>query len=354
MMTKRFDELRLTVAALEYYVPIFQVGAEAEDRILSEELTTSELNALETQARLKDLAIDKIMTLSKPLVTSEINKMISSSHLSYSSDLFDILYYAGVAGITKGLRHFDKKKLRASATNYLFQWFTVYAKRELNVLESPFGIAPSRFQKYKKVSAVRKKLSDEWGYAPSNLEILEYFHSGQADLKTFNGRLGSSEKRSEANKSITFELIKEQEEFELNLMNVDMIDPLEDHSSNSRLSTNDELSFDESIFGAFIESYGINAKARVVLMSELGSSYITDNESDMVANLDLKEYRAIANAWKALIKDLRGPFYLFLKQVDTDNYSELDISRTISAIEEIEPKNTNKYEILFNKPQEQK
>lgn len=339
---------RITIQALSYYAPLFKAGDEAEQKILEGGLEAPDLNYYETQTRLKDLALRKIAALSGPLITSELNKLISTSHLTYSEDLFDLLYYAGMAGLTKGLRHFDETKMKASATNYLFQWFVVYAKRELSILEAPYGIAPSRFQKYKKISAVRKKLSAELDRDATNEEVLDYFQSGKADLKTMNGRVGSSEQASQANRSITLDLIIEQEEFEQHYMHTELLDPLADYSSEVKLSREDTEPFSQTVFGVFADKYGVSSKAKAVLLSELGSSQITDEESRIAATLTTEEYKLLAAAWKDLIKDARGPFYEFLKTVEGHSFSQFDIQSTIEHIESnnrVTPR--KKYQILF-------
>lgn len=339
---------RITIDALVYYAPLFKAGDEAEEKILAGGLTPAERNLYETRARLKDLAVKKIAALSGPLITSEINKIISTSHLPYGDDLFDLLYYAGLSGLVKGLRHFDETKVKASATNYLFQWFGVYAKRELSIIEAPFGVAPSRFQKFKKISAVRKKLSAELERDATNEEVHEYFRSGKADLKTMNGRVGSSDKPSQANKSITLELVVEQEEFESLFMHTELLDPQADYSSDVKLSKHDEEPFSQTVFGVFADTHGVSDQAKAVLMSELGSSQISDVESRLAAAMAPDEYKALAGAWKDLIRDANGPFYSFLKSVDGEQFGQFDIMATIQQIETSKKSSSQgRYRILF-------
>ena len=340
---------RITVEALSYYVPYFRMGDDAAEKLIedADTLSPAEINALETQAKMKDLVVEKIMSLSGPLITSEINKIIAGSHLPYSDDLFDILYYSGMGGLVKGLRHFKESKLKNSATNYLFQWFTVYAKRELSILEAPYGIAPSRFQKYKKVSAVRKKLTAELNRDVTNDEIYEYFQSGQADLKTMNGRIENSAKPSQANKNITMELIVEQEEFENNFMITELLDPLADYSSNLKLSQDAEEPFSQTVFGVFIESSGVNTTAKAVLLSELGTNQIDTESEQIVRSLTVETYKEYANAWKALIKDPNGPFYTFLKSNSAAAFGQFDINSVVRSIESYSRGSARKYKVLF-------
>lgn len=346
---------RITVEALSYYTPAFKAGDEAEQKILEGGLTPAEQNMYETRARLKELALEKIASLSGPLITSEINKLISSSHLPYSEDLFDVLYYAGMGGLVKGLRHFDESKMNSSATNYLFQWFVVYAKRELSIIEAPLGIAPSRFQKYKKIAAVRKKLTAELDRRVTNEEIFEHFQSGKADLKTMNGRVGSSAKPSMANKNITLELIEEQEAFEQHYMHMELLDPLADYSSEIKFAKTDSEAFSQTVFGVFIEKYNINHKAKAVLLSELGSEQATDEDAALASTMTPDEYKKYAAAWKEVIRDPRGPFYDFLKTVEGQGFDQFDIQSTIQVIEESRKSTArSRYQVLFEAEREVK
>lgn len=339
---------RITVDALKYYVPLFHIGNNATERILTDSsLSTGERNTLENQARLKKLATDKIASLSGPLITRELNKLIQGSHLNGREDMFDLLYYAGINGLTKGLRHFDVDKLNKSSTNYIFQWIVTYAKKELNIIEAPFGVAPSRFQKYKKISAVRKKLSDELGRYAENDEVLEFFHSGRADVKNMNGRLEKSDKPYASNQNITLELVAEQENFEKNLSYVALLDPTEDYSAEVKLSESDEDPFLESLFGVFLYSYNFTDKARAVFVSDLGADQIPAEFEEIAQNLPLAEYRRISNMFKDVLRDINGPFYEFLKE-SRDDFPDFNSDETMFNIESYEKKvNTVRYSVLF-------
>lgn len=328
---------RITIEALKLYVPVFHEGENAIKQLLeTEKLTPGLRNSLETRIRLRELAIQKITSLCDPLITRELQKIIGSSHLSQREDLFDMLYYAGINGLSKGLRHFEVDKINKSSTNYLFQWITTYAKKELTVLEAPYGIAPSRFQKYKKISAVRKRLSEKLGRYAENQEVLEYFHSGQADIKTMNGRVSDSGKPSQVNLNMTLESVEEQENFEKNLSHTTLIDPVEDYSMNSEFSERDRDPFFETTFGIFVNSYNFTDEAKAVFMSDLTVALDT-SLSNVLKSIDDKKYKRISTTWKVLLTDVNGPFYSFLKNLDKNEASDdFDVDSVLKNIESSE------------------
>lgn len=343
---------RVTVEALKYYVPIFHKGDAASEKLLEpEKYSIDQLNSLRTVARLKDLTVEKIAALAGPLITREINKLIKNSHLNGREDLFDILYYAGINGMIKGMRHFDVDKLNKSSTNYLFQWIVTYAKKELNILEAPFGIAPSRFQRYKKISAVRKKMSEQLGRYATNEEVLQYFLSGQADLKTMNGRVEKDDKPYAVNQNMTLDIIEEQENFEHNLNYVNLLDPLEDYSAEVKLSEKSSPIFEETLLGAFVLSYNFTPEAIAVIASDLNLSYLPDEVKQVVDNLSTTEYKSYSSRWKDLMRDVNGPFYEFLTEyisTVSNSVENFDILDTMKNIEEYEKHiKPSRYSVLF-------
>lgn len=329
---------RITLESLKYYIPLFHIGDKASERLIEEEnLKKGEKNALESQALLKQMSVDKIASLSGPLITKEINKLIKNSHLNGRDDLFDILYYAGINGMIKGLRHFDVDKMNKSSTNYLFQWIVTYAKKELAVIEAPFGVAPSRFQRYKKISAVRKKLSEQLERYATNEEVLEFFITGKADIKTMSGRLDKSNEPYAVNKNMSIDIIEEQENFEQNLNYVNLLDPLEDYNAEITLSHNDIQPFSQTLFGVFLESYNFTEEAVAVFVSDLKYPDVKSDYADKAEMLSQSEYKNISVRWKDLMRDINGPFYSFLVEVENHNF-EFNILETKNAIEQYSKK----------------
>lgn len=341
-----FPKDRITVDALKHYVPYFHLGDQAKQKLeKSVGLTARETNILEAQIILRQIAIDQIALLSLPLIKRELKKLIDNSHIKHQEGLFNTLYVAGINGMEKGLRHFDVEKMKKSSTNYLFQWITTYAKKELNSLEAPLGIPPSKFQRFKKISAVRKKMEHSLGRKVTNEEVHEFFATGKADLKTMNGRVGSSDKPSQANLNITLDAIVEQQEFEKNLNEYQLFDPIDDYTADAQFSQYDEIPFYETIFGVFLELYNFTEPARYVLMSELKTEY-----KKHIDEIDFGKttYKIVLSAWKELLKDPSGIFYDFLIQIKDSEFEQFDVSSLLSVMKQSEENaNKTKYLILF-------
>lgn len=350
MSRRKSTNDRITIDALQFYVPIFHKGDEAIS-LLSEsgkEISFVEKNKLENVAALREMALMKIASLSGPLITQEISKIIKGSKIRERHDeVFDVLYYAGIDGLRKGLRKFNVDKINVSSTNYLFQWITTYAKNELDALEAPFGVPPSRYRKYKKISAVRNKLSDQLGRSVSNEEILDYFLTGKADIRHMNGPKNKPV-RYASNQSITLALIEEQEEFESTFHYVELVDPLNDYSIEATKFHTDEKIFSETLFGSFAYYCGLNDAATAVLMSELEVNNIPHYLEEVVVSMTTTQYKKISEALKQVMRDSDGPFYRFLLK-NRDNFDDFDIDKTIKAIEGSSLTAQKKaYQMVFN------
>lgn len=325
---------RITVEALRFYVPLFQ-KADIYYETYAAEVTDENRSLVEAALKLREMAVDYLMDLAKPLMVKEIHRMLATSHVRKNDEsLFDLLYYAGRGGAIRGLRHFDVDLIDKSATNYLFMWITTYAKKELNAIEAaPFGIPPARFGVYKKISAVRKRLSEELDRYATNEEVLEYFMSGRADIKTLTGRKSNSDKPSRANQNMTLETIQEQEHFEKNLISQNLIDPLDQQASKTIFGSISETPFEETLFGVFLRSYPFTEEARVALLSELQVD-MSEKEHELLQNMDNLTLKRLSFRWKLLMKDKNGIFAEFLERVQGDGYSELDIARTLRVLNE--------------------
>lgn len=348
-------EARLTLEALKLYTPLFQEGAKAQESLdkaaeSGTAIDTPERMRLEAQVSLGDMAFRKIEELSVPLIRREIMKFVRKSHLrDEAEEIYDVIYYAGLSGMKRGLLNFKIDKLDKSATNYLFQWITTYAKKELLTLEAPMGVAPSRFQRLKKIAAVRKKLSEELQRDATDEEILDYFHSGRAEIKNFEGRKDKKGGVSESNKKITVELIQEQASVEKNLTFAQMFDHDEDQRSESGEVSESDSPFSETLFGMFMKDRGFDRTAVAVMKSELQYE-LTVDESALISDAGDRAYNSLARLWQSYLKEPAGDFAKFIREAAGLNFDEADVTKFASIAAAAEPsgKETD-YSKLFEK-----
>lgn len=341
---------RITVSDLKHYVPIFQEADRAMERLLESDLEIHEKNRLETVARMRSISIARIADLCAPLITSEVSNIVKSSRISISNDptIFDVVYQAGIGGMIRGLRKYNIEKINISSTNYLMQWVTTYAKKEMLSIETPEGIAPSRYQKLKKIAAVRSKISSEKGREATNQEVLEFFHSGNADIENKNGRVGSSEVPYASNKKIDLSIIEEQEALYRGDIGATSIDTQENVQES--MSQRDDEILSESIFGRFLSSYDVfSDRAGAVLLSEMNVSRMGQTAENIVSTMSSTEYRSLSTMWKKYLREPDSLFFEFLKDIDRDPESEFDVSALIARIEDQPEQRKSNYSKLFKR-----
>lgn len=257
-----------------------------------------------------------------------------------------MVYQAGIGGMIRGLRKFDVDKINVSSTNYLLQWITTYSKKEMLTLESPEGIAPSRYQKLKKIAAVRSKLESEKGAEVTNEEVLAYFHSGQADIENKNGKVGSSEVPYESNRKMDLSLIEEQEAIYKGNLGVISIDTQEGVSQES-ISVQDEEIIGETLFGRFLMTADFNNEAKAVLLSEMNVTSMGETLSDIAMNMSTSRYRSLSTLWKKYLRDPDSLFASFLKSIADDPEEDFAANALLARIsQEKKTKKTN-YKPLF-------
>lgn len=320
---------RITIEDLRTYVPIYQNGDAALTELSAQdEIEPDRYNLLQNRVVLRELALERICELSAPLMTRETAKLLTNSRLRGKEGVFDSIYWAGIKGMEKGLRKFEVDKIKTSSTNYLFQWFVTYARNELMALEAPFGIPVSRYLKYRKIGAVRSKLTEELERRPLNDEVLDYFHSGRADVKTMNGRVANAGKPSRANRMITLDEVVEQENFVRLYANVILMD--DEDSGWEQAQTVDIEAFFETLFGVFTERYNVTNEATAVIMAELGSI----EGEERCESLNDDERRKIAQSWYHLMRDLNGPFYKFLTNLSAEEKNHLNAWTVLNRIRE--------------------
>lgn len=156
-----------------------------------------------------ELHMSALAFLIAPLLKSELSKLIEKESLQGEEISYNAFFSAGWQGVIKGMNKYDPKKDSGKSLHYIVRWFSVYARRDMErVRAASLGIRPSKYQVFKKIAAVRLKLSEILGRVPSSEEILEYFHSGKADM-TSRGK--SPTQKLKSNQSITLEDIEEQD-----------------------------------------------------------------------------------------------------------------------------------------------
>lgn len=323
---------KLSPKQVRVYAQAYQLGRKAQDDLLDGKTKTNrEILTLETQSLLVEITIERASYLAQPLIIKEMNKILQGSPLKDQEDVRNVLYMAGVEGMRRGIEKFNGEK-STSGLNYIFQWVNAHMKRELMKIEAPPGIPVSRYEKYRKISAVRKRLAETLEREPTDEELIDFFHSGRADQRGFKGRKEHAGQPSKANKDITMEDLREQIKVEEYLREV-LYDPVANYSFDHLFTTNDPVIFEETLLGAFSQSFDFTLEAKAVLMSELQRSSDHSIPENTVQVMEKSLYNNLAKLWVDLLQDPKGLFSVFLNKSFQDDYPEINLTHLQKQIQ---------------------
>ena len=197
----------------EQWLPVFKKGIDAKSRLDDGSLSRPDLVMLRKAAADGDIAFqrisEKVMIVAAPIINREMSKPRAFHVIIEREDLES----AALEGIYSALMNMDMDRMK-SPTNYVLQWIDTKVTRTALKMESSTGLSPSKLRIYKKIAAVRKTIRENKGSEPSDEEVLDYFHSGQADYKSMNGRVNKAKGVYKSNSSIRMKDIKEQKEWD--------------------------------------------------------------------------------------------------------------------------------------------
>jgi hypothetical protein len=196
----------------EKWLPAFQDGMQAKKEMHGDDfddLPRDKKIAINHRSSMGDQAFqmmyDRIMILAEKIIQREVTKPRSFHVLIEREDLESAAY----EGIYNALCNMKLNKMK-SPTNYVLQWVDTKVTRAALKMEASTGLSPSKLRLYKKIAAVRRSIKKATGKEPNDNEVLEYFHSGNADFRSVNGRIGSNRTSYKSNANIKIKDIHDQ------------------------------------------------------------------------------------------------------------------------------------------------
>lgn len=185
---------------------------EVERKKMQEEMAIdAESFKQEAEQVLTDISLSTIIFLASPLLIDTTFKIIKPSFIDNKESLFSSVYYAGIAGIEKGVNKYDSSMDTGSSVHYIVRWFKTYARREVERTEADMmGVSFSKLVRLKKIAGIRMQLEREKDRKVDNGELLSFINTGQAEPRN-KGKLVKDMKVTKENKNTTIEDIIEQE-----------------------------------------------------------------------------------------------------------------------------------------------
>lgn len=187
LMSRIASDETLTLKNLALYVPMVQKATEVEkDTDNSGGYTSRELFRI---ARDGENAKEKLILMALPLIKKIAYKEFSRRRAWSSRVSLEDMIQEGVGGFLRGIQAYNVEAGHTSATNYLGQWILSDMRRNIEILEHDFTIPQETIERYRKIRAIRGRLSNSLGRNPTDEEILESAASAESYVENKMGRV---------------------------------------------------------------------------------------------------------------------------------------------------------------------
>lgn len=164
---------RLTVALLQSEIPKIREGEEAERKLRDSGLTIEEVRHLNRTKRAGTRAKEALFVAALPLIRTIALREYRRRQQWGSRISLEDLTQEAIVGFFKGIAGFKTEAIRKSATNYLGQWMLVEMRRAAEVMDHDLQVGHDAGERFRRVRALRSRLSSELGREPTDEEISE-------------------------------------------------------------------------------------------------------------------------------------------------------------------------------------
>lgn len=186
LLARMSGQGKLTIELLRNDVPIFKAGEEAQAALNDPDVkhTSRQRAALAEQVQRGEDAKERLVIAAIPLIKHLAKKEHQRRQHWQSQVPYEDLVQEGVAGFMQGLRAYNVDGAQRSPTNYLGQWILTVMRRNVEATDNDFGVAFDAAERFRKIRAVRARLTSELHRDPTDEEVLvasndEAYRGGQ-------------------------------------------------------------------------------------------------------------------------------------------------------------------------------
>ena len=165
----------ITMDQLRADVPLYQAGHEAKAALEDPELrhTAKQRAALEEAVRVGRDAQERLTIAGIPLVKSLAMREHRRRQGWKSQYSFEDLFQSAMTGYLRGLLKYDVSRDYKSPTNYVGQWAITAMRRDSEPMDNDFEIAHETVETYRRIRALRGRLTVELGRPPTDEEMID-------------------------------------------------------------------------------------------------------------------------------------------------------------------------------------
>ena len=174
VMARMRGEGKLTLELLRTHVPVFHAGEEAARRVTEGEYADdNERDDLQAATRAGERAKEILILAGIPLIKHLAKREHQRRQNWQSQVTFEDLVQEGSGGLLRGLRAYKVNGGQTSPTNYLGQWILTDMRRNVEAIDNDFGVAYDAAEQFRKIRAIRSRLSASLSREPTDEEVLE-------------------------------------------------------------------------------------------------------------------------------------------------------------------------------------
>ena len=207
----RLGTQRLTVDMLAAEIPRLRAASEAEEALAAGIRGSRKQRDAQEAIAEGERAKERLFGAALPLIRTVASREWRRRQQWGSQVTLEDLTQEAIVGFFKGLSGFKPEAVRRSATNYLGQWMLVEMRRSAEVMDHDLQVGHDAGERYRRVRALRSRLTTELGREPTDQEISDA--SRNPEYVTRPGMVGRAPQAGESphvGKGLTPEQVAEE------------------------------------------------------------------------------------------------------------------------------------------------
>lgn len=223
-------------------------------------------------------AKQRLYAAAYPLIVDIARKEYARRQQWNSVVTMEDLIQDGSVGLFKALSGFDLSAMGGSATHYLGQWILVNMRRGAESFDHDFQIGTDQAQKFRRIRAIRSRLSNDLGYEPNDEQVVEAsLQSGHAFSGTYLGRKNPSA----TSNGVTLADVKQEREYREKFGSVERLDATFAHGDDYEGSI--QIADDSADPADLISEFDSTEQMRALISIVLKTMNVDAIERDIIS-----------------------------------------------------------------------
>lgn len=345
---------QLTMDQLRQDVPAYQAGQAAQEQLNDpdSDLNDAQRRDLQTLLRVGQDAQERLTLAGIPLVKSLAMREYRRRQGWKSTIGFEDLFMSAMAGYLRGLLKYDVSKDLKSPTNYVGQWCITQMRRDAEPLDNDFELAHETAETFRRIRALRGRLTLELGRAPTDQEMVD----ASTDAVPGGMHMGKASRQGKHAK-LTLDVLEAERTYStrvgttgrLGAENNDDDDDLAARSFESASPVTGAVNdAPDSVVEAHIETGMARLLQETMTALQMGADqqeiiarrwaidpYVAEHsirDIGKAMNINMNAVQAVIEAFQAELVRPQGTFHLLLTKMDPDDVVEIGLTWAVQTL----------------------